>query len=588
MARRLRRRNSLGVHLLITVLVLTACGPSAREAAPPSSQSSQSSGAPAAQAAPRILNLGVQREPASFEPELIGAAASSAAGGGLQYRPIAMDDLTVPQPGGGSYEARLAQEMPSVEKGTWKLNSDGTMDLTWKLRPNITWHDGAPFTTADITFAYEVRQDPTLPRLRQGGTRPELMESVTAVDPLTFVVRWKQVYVRADEGAGIEPLAKHLLEESYRRDKEAMMASRYLSTEFVGLGAYKLVHWEPGSHMEFARHEGYYLGRPAFDRVFLKFIPDVNTLVANFLAGTLDVILPPTVDLDTGLELKRQFDQSGNGAQVRADIGGELHQAEIQHRAEFARPRNGLTVREVRQALYHAIDRKAFSEVTSQGLAPVADSWYAPNDPIRKEVERDIPQFPYDLNRAQQLLTQAGWVKGSDGILVHQTTGDRFETEIMHRPGTGFEREANVVADGWKSVGVQVSFNALTPQNLNDSTYLATRSSVYITSPTGRSLMDNRLHSSQTATAQTRWTGSNRGGYFNPKVDEILDKLAITIDFRERIPLHRQLLQEQMVDIGTMPIIWLTVPIIMAKGVTGPEYIINRATHYIWKWDRKD
>jgi peptide/nickel transport system substrate-binding protein len=571
---------------LLAVLVASgACVTGPRDA--PGGRSDQSgAAAQAAGDAPKILNMGVQREPASFEPELIGAAASSAAGGGLQYRPIAQDDLVVPIPG-GALQARLAEDMPAIEKGTWRLNPDGTMDLTWKLRPNIKWHDGAPFTTSDITFAYEVRQDPTMPRLRQGGTRPELMESVTALDPLTFVVRWKQVYVRADEGTGIEPLARHLLEETYRRDKEAMMASRYLSYEFVGLGAYKLVHWEPGSHMEFARHEEYYLGRPAFDRAFLRFIPDVNTLVANFLSGTLDVVLPPTVDMDTGLELRRRFQEDGSGRQVRADIGGELHQAEIQHRAEFARPRNGLTVRAVRQGLYSAIDRETFSEVMTQGLAPVADSWYAPNDPARRDVEAFIPKFPYDLNRAQQLLSQGGWEKGPDGILVHQATGDRFETEIIHRPGSGPEKEANIVAEGWKSVGVQVIFTALTPQNLNDTQYLATRSSVYITSPTGRSFQDNRLHSSQIAKPETRWTGSNRGGYFNPKVDEILDKMAITIDPRERAALHRELLDEQMVDIGTMPIIWLTVPIIMSKGMTGPEYIINRATHHIWQWERQ-
>lgn len=62
----------------------------------------------------------------------------------------------------------------------------------------------------------------------------------------------------------------------------------------------------------------------------------------------------------------------------------------------------------------------------------------------------------------------------------------------------------------------------------------------------------------------------------------------MTIDPRERIPLHRELLQEQMADIGTMSIIWRTVPIIMAKGITGPECIINRATFRVWKWDRKD
>src|SRR5262249_19623280 len=154
-------------------------------------------------------------------------------------------------------------------------------------------------------------------------------------------------------------------------------------------------------------------------------------LVANFLAGAIDVILPPTVDMETALELRRQWQESGNGSQVRADIGGELHQAEIQHRAEVARPRDGLTKRTRRQALCPAIRHQTPTDVTAGGLAPVADSWYAPNDPVRKDVEAFIPPFPYDLQRAQQLMTQAGWVRGSDGVLVHQGSGDRFEIEIM-------------------------------------------------------------------------------------------------------------------------------------------------------------
>src|SRR4051794_16468568 len=107
----------------IVLLIGTAC----TQAAPPAptvAQEGSSVRAATAVPAPRILTLGVQREPASFEPELIGAAASSAAGGGLQYRPIAQDDLTVPGPG-GDYQARLAVEMPTVEKGTWRLNADG-------------------------------------------------------------------------------------------------------------------------------------------------------------------------------------------------------------------------------------------------------------------------------------------------------------------------------------------------------------------------------------------------------------------------------------------------------------------------------
>src|SRR5206468_11213475 len=57
----------------------------------------------------------------------------------------------------------LAVELPSVENGTWRLNPDGTMDVTWKIPANVKWHDGVPFTTDDLAFSYQVFSDPELP-----------------------------------------------------------------------------------------------------------------------------------------------------------------------------------------------------------------------------------------------------------------------------------------------------------------------------------------------------------------------------------------------------------------------------------------
>jgi peptide/nickel transport system substrate-binding protein len=445
-------------YLGIVAILLAACTP---QAAP--GQSSTPSGertvGATQSAGPKSLTIGIQREPAAFEPELIGATGG-AAGGQLQVRPIAEDYLVAPLAQGGT-EARLALQKPSVTDGTWVVNADGTMDVTWKLRPNILWHDGAPFTSADLAFAFEVRQDPQLARISSGGGRPELMQSATATDPQTLVVHWKQIYVLANEGDGLEPLPRHLLEDIYRQDKEAMTQSRYLTTDYVGEGAYKLVHWEQGSHMEFARNESYYLGRPSFDRLFLRFVPDVNTLVANILSETVDVVLPPTVDLDTALEVQRRWEGTGN--QVRIDVGAEMKQLELQFRPEYAKPAVGWTSRTARQALYQAIDKQTFVEVMTHGAAPIADSWYAPNDPVRKDVEAYIPPFPYDVNRAQQLLAQDGWVRGADGILVHQPRAERFEVEITFQQGTGPEKEASIIADGWKAIGVSCSRRVLGP-----------------------------------------------------------------------------------------------------------------------------
>src|SRR5439155_648075 len=80
----------------------------------------------------------------------------------------------------------------SVNDGDWTVNPDGTMDVTWKLKPNLTWHDGAPLTSADVAFGYQMYLDPELPVQRTGGV--ELVSDIATPDPLTVVVHWKQAY----------------------------------------------------------------------------------------------------------------------------------------------------------------------------------------------------------------------------------------------------------------------------------------------------------------------------------------------------------------------------------------------------------
>jgi peptide/nickel transport system substrate-binding protein len=223
----------------------------------------------------------------------------------------------------------------------------------------------------------------------------------------------------------------------------------------------------------------------------------------------------------------------------------------------------------------------------AQGLAPAADSWYAPNDPVRKDIEANIPQFPYNPARATQLLEGAGWVRGADGVLMHRPSGERFLVEIQLRPGDEAVKAGSIIADGWQAIGARVELEPLTPGTANDGQYLATRSGPALISPGGYNFYDRRLMSTSIPRAETRWTGNNRGGYNNPKVDEILDKLGVVVDSRERVSLHRDLLREQMEDIALMPLYWEVLPILMLKGIVGPRMQGNEATPNIYEWDRR-
>src|SRR5207247_11282815 len=140
--------------------------------------------------------------------------------------------------------------------GSRKVNGDGCMDLTWRLRPNVKWHDGTPLTTDDLLFTFQVHKDPDLPHSDSNSTS-RLRESATALDARTFVMHWSQPYAAAfrTDAGGILP--RHVLEEAYQTDKSNFVNNPFFTSQFIGVGAYKLVKWELGSHIELGPNEDY-------------------------------------------------------------------------------------------------------------------------------------------------------------------------------------------------------------------------------------------------------------------------------------------------------------------------------------------
>lgn len=458
------------------------------------------------------------------------------------------------------------------------------MDTIWKIRPNVKWHDGAPFTSADLVFAFGVNKQPDFIS-QTNAIAAKLMQSIEAPDPFTIVVHWSGGYVDANQARGLDPLPKHLLEELYNQvDSTTFTQNPYFTTDFVGNGAYKLAKWELGSFIELTAFDGYYRGRPPIDKIVVRFITDANALAAAILAGEVDTVLPAGVDFDAAIELKSRWE--GTGHQVRVDLTGKLEHLEIQHRSEYARPANGFTNLTVRQALYHAIDRDAVRQVQTGGLAPIADSYLSPKSYLRAQLASDIAQFPYDPARAQQLLAGAGWVRGSDGVLASQATGARFETELRADRG-GEEKAQAVIAENWKAAGLRIEQAVIPVTQRRDNEYLATSPGAYIAHPSDFQFWTGRFHSTNVAAPSNRWAGANRGGYVNPAVDTLLDKLVAAFDERQQVDLHRQLLKEQIATVALMPLWWETESTLMRKGVKGPVFVRNTASWNIFDWDKE-
>lgn len=511
------------------------------------------------------------------------AGAGSPQGGQAQPFTILHNYLVIENDKTGEWVPQLATERISVDKGTWRINPDGSMDTTWKLRANIKWHDGRPFTAEDLVFSLTVLKDPEIPAGSSGGGPAlRLMESATAPDPHTLAIHWSGISVTADEAHGIDPMARHVLEDVYKNDKPNFENSPRFREEFVGLGPYRLVAWERGSHMEMQRFDEYFLGRPLLDKVVVRFMQDANTTIANIFAGAVDVLTIRILEIDTAAEIRQRWLDAGHQMDIYPDRIG-FDTLEVQHRPEYARPqRNGLTNTIVRRAFYQAIDRKTLAEAMTHGFAPVADSWYSPSNELRAQLEPFIPQFPYDPAQAVQLLEQAGWVRGRDGVLTHTQTGDRFEVTVTGRQDD--LRTQAAIADDWKAIGAVSTLVTHSPAEARDRQTISTHPGVLVTGGGNYNfLISNRLHTRFMTSAANQWTGANRSGYSNPKVDAVLDTLVVTIDPRQRLELHKELLREQMGDVALMPLFWSTHVWFAVAGVRG---IRDGNTWNIAEWDR--
>lgn len=424
-------------------LVLAACGPSA----------SRTTGEGAQERSPiakKVLVVGLHQEPITiqgFVPPGSSGSRGNTEANFLHSQLVVADPDDVLHP-------QLALEVPSVANGTWRVNPDASMELTWKLRPGVRWHDGTPFTSSDLLFTFQVYKDGELAHPFPSQMR--LMASADAPDAATLVTRWRAVSIEADRAPGLVPIPRHLLEATYQSDKEAFVGSALFGGEFIGLGPYRMVQWERGSHMELTRFDDYFLGRPPLDGLIARFVGDPNTMAANILAGAVDVVLPPSLDLDVAVEIGRQWEGTGN--QVRVGSLPSFLDIDLQYRPELVRPPNGMTNPLVRRALYQAIDRAGLADVMTHGTAPTADSWFRPNTPQRRAIEGAIPQYPYDPAAARRLLADAGWTAGPDGTAVSSTTTEPLAMELWAntRAITKGDKQITLIGQDWKNVGVKV------------------------------------------------------------------------------------------------------------------------------------
>ena len=563
-----------GCLVLLIGVVISAC------AAPAAPVPSSGAAEPRAAQQPTLAPTAPKRIVAAIRgttPVLYRKIGVGATYSGLAYLERLVNAGLVNVDTQGGLHPYLAEAVPSLENGQWKVFPDGRMETTWQLRPNLRWHDGTPVTSEDLVFTSRVEQDKSLAWNYNAAF--DAIERVEAPDSRTFTVAWKQPYVEADllfsPGADMRglPLPRHLLERAFNDDRANFLQHPYWGPEFVATGPFKLKEMVPDARLVLVANDQHALGRPRIDEIEVRFIPDSNTLIANILAGEIDITTDErAVSFEEGRSLREQW----RGGRVELGQGGVTTMS-----AQFLTPRpSAVADVRFRRALFLAIDRQEMVDTIQGGLASIAHSHVGPDMMEYPYVERNIVKYEFDPRRAMQMLEALGYTRGPEGY--RDASGQRLNLEIRATVTVINQKSMLSVADYWQRIGVATETSTIPLQRQNDLEFMVTFPGFLLLRGTRTLTQFQNQHSSRAATPERNFNGINRGRYISQEYDALIDQYLKTIPFAERMQVLGQILYHETNELPQMRLFYDPEPTPVSSRL---QNVPPAAPYNSWEWE---
>ena len=442
---------------------------------------------------------------------------------------------------------------------SWTTASDG-LSWTFKLRTGVKWSDGQPFSAEDVAFTFNdivLKKDLGA----QNAASYAALKQVTVVDPNT---------VRFDLSRTFAALPSFLAYNAGILPKHVLSANPLTTTSFnkgapVSTGPFKVEKYTSGQSVSLVRNESYFGPKPYLDKVVFTVVPDPNTQIAQALSGDLSIMI-----LDNKAAVDRVKSASGLVVASRPLVQYywlALNQTD---------PR--FTDVRVRQAFVEAIDRNAIIKSVELGYGSIANSPITPAlaafyDPSLAS------KYPYDPAKAKDLLAQAGWTAGANGVLQKDGKPFQFTMDVGQR---GVLEPVNaLIQQDLKKVGVvadlnTMEWNAYIQKVVVRRDYTATVN--WWTYPSDPDVFPY-YHSSAAG------KGFNIPGYQDPKLDDLLVQGQTASDLEQRKAVYKQL---QTYTSDTLPYLFLWYPQeidVLSSSLHGvPELGLRDAVQYIGEW----
>ncbi len=425
----------------------------------------------------------------------------------------------------GAPAPELATDVPTPDNGG--ISADGKT-ITYKLRPNVTWHDGQPVTAADVQYTWQAIMAPDHNVATRYGY--DRISAVDTPDQQTVVVRF------TDPFAPWPTLFDIVLPQHILASQSDFNGSPYHQMP-IGFGPFKVTENIKGDHTTYDAFDGYWRSRPKIDRLFIRYFGNTD--------AELQALQAKEIDLAWGVPLSnipQLNDLSGQGITTLVAPGPaqERYAFNMDHTQVplFADP-------QLRKALALSVDRQTIVNQLLFGLTKIArGDW--DNTPWENT---NIGTDPYDPDQAKSILDSLGWTAGPDG--VRQNGGQRLSFDNTTTSGNQLRENVQLlVQQNFQDVGVEMNIKNLPTDQLFGS-YSAggvwSRGTYQMGGwTTGINLPDPDL-SSRYLCSEIASDANPAGGqsyrYCNPQVDALFKQQATELDATKRKALFDQIQQ---------------------------------------------
>lgn len=441
------------------------------------------------------LTVGVDSDPGTLNPVLRSTSLAGSILGVVNYGLIRMNTQF-------DFEPAVARR--------WMWSEDG-LRLTFHLRDDVKWNDGAPFVAGDVVATYRLFTDERVPTPRRSDF--EAIRRVEAVDDTTVVFEFGERGHENLFAAAFQVLPAHVIEPL----DPAEIQSWEINRRPVGCGPYQVVEWASNDRIVLERNPHYWREPAYLDRIVFKVVPEESARLLQLKIGELDFI-----DSVPSKEVER----------LRENPDVVLYQLGPRNLGYlvYNLRRPILADVRVRNAISFAIDRRAFIDGLLFGYGQRLAHAVTPL--MSWAYDGSLPPHDRDLERSRALLAEAGW-EDADGDGILDRDGVPLQIEVKTRTGDPVrENGVLVLKSNLRAVGIDV-----VPRMLELSTALeqvrAGDFDVYM------GQMSARLSPDLTYTFGTGG-GFNYGGYSDARVDSLLAAALHTIDRNEAAQLYRE------------------------------------------------